>query len=236
MSKSIQISASILSCDFNHLKDEIKKCEDSGVDMIHIDVMDGHFVPVISIGMQIVEAVRRITHLPIDTHLMIENPSAHIDHFIKAGSDLVSLHAECYGERREGCREYGQFPKEIDQINVDDARRDILKIKEAGKKAMMVLNPGTPLCLESLTKDLDGVLMMSVNPGFSGQQFNPAALPKIEELRKNFDGDISIDGGVNAQTAPQAIKAGANILATASYFFGAADPKEAVQYLKDLSH
>jgi len=234
MGNGITVSASILSADFNRLGDEIKKCEDSGVDMIHIDVMDGHFVPNITIGLVIVEAVRKITKLPLDIHLMIENPSVYVEKFAEAGSDWISVHAECYGERRAACREFGQFPKEIDHIDAALLREDIAKIHKHGKKALAVLNPGTPMCLEDVASDLDGVLMMSVNPGFSGQKFNKAALDKIRQLRKIFDKDISIDGGVNAETAPLAVAAGANVLATASYFFGAADPKEVVKGLKSL--
>ncbi len=235
MSKPIQVSASILCADFTKLGDEIKKCEDAGVDMIHVDVMDGHFVPNISIGHVIMEAIRPITKLPIETHLMIENPGVYINDFADRGADIISIQAECYGLRREECREYGHYPKEIDSINVEAARKDILRIKEKGKKAFLVVNPGTPLCFEELLSDLDGVLVMSVNPGFSKQKFIPSVLPKIEQLRQLFSGDISIDGGVNELTAPEAVKAGVNILATASYFFGSQNPKNTVQYLKGLA-
>jgi len=235
MSQPIQVSASILCADFTKLGDEIKKCEDAGVDMIHVDVMDGHFVPNISIGHVIMEAIRPITKLPIETHLMIEHPGDYINDFADRGADIISIQAECYGRRREECREYGQYPKEIDSINVEAARKDIIRIKEKGKKAFMVVNPGTPLCFEELLSDLDGVLVMSVNPGFSKQKFIPSILPKIEQLRQLFSGDIAIDGGVNELTAPEAVKAGVNILATASYFFSSQNPKNTVQYLKGLA-
>lgn len=235
MSRPLQVSASILCANFARLSDEIKKCEDSGVDMIHVDVMDGHFVPNISIGQCIVESIRPITKLPIDTHLMIENPWDYIDGFIDAGSDRISIHAECYGQRRSLCREYGQYPKEVDTIDAEKARRDIKRIKDKGKKALMVLNPGTPVCIDDVLNDLDGVLIMSVNPGFSFQKFMPEVLSKIAYLRTKFDGDISIDGGVKLETAPGAVAAGANILATASYFFGAKDPKKAVEDFKNLA-
>lgn len=234
MKKDIQISASILCADFTKLGDEVRKCEDAGVDMLHIDVMDGHFVPNISIGRVIVEAIRPITKLPIETHLMIENPGRYINDFIEAGADIIFVHAECYGERRAQCRQEGQYPKEVDTIDADRARIDINAIQSKGKKAFMVVNPGTPVCFRSLLSDLDGILIMSVNPGFAKQKFIPGVLSKIEELRETYDGDISIDGGVNASTAPSAVAAGANILATASYFFGSADPKRAVEDLKSL--
>lgn len=234
MGKGIQVSASILCADFKKLEEEVKKCEAAGVDMLHVDVMDGHFVPNITIGKVVVEAVRPVTKLPIDAHLMIENPWRYIDDFIDAGADILSLHAECYGERRAHCKAPGQYPKEVDTIDVGKARKDILRIKGRGKKANMVLNPGTPVCFGDLLKDLDGVLVMSVNPGFAKQKFMPEVLPKVQELKKSFEGNIAIDGGINETTAPLAVEAGANVLATASYFFGAKDPKKTIEYLKSL--
>ncbi len=234
MPREIQISASILCCDFTKLGDEIKKCEDAGVDSIHVDVMDGHFVPNITIGQAIVETIRPLTAIPIEAHLMIEHPFMYIDSFIAAGADIISIHAECYGRLKEGCRELGQFPKEVESIDAENAQKDIRHIREKGRKAFMAVNPGTPLCFDSLLADLDGVLVMSVNPGFAKQKFMPAAIPKIEHLRRIFDGDIAVDGGINDLTAPEAVKAGANILATASYFFSSHKPKETVKFLKEL--
>ena len=234
MPNLIKVAASILCADFMHLGDEIKKCEDAGVDLLHVDVMDGHFVPNITIGQVIVEAIRSMTKLPIETHLMIEHPWDYIDSFAQAGADIISIHAECYGHRREHCRGYGQYPKEVDTIDSVKARGDILRIKEKGKKAFMVINPGTPVCINELLNDLDGVLIMSVNPGFAKQKFMPAALPKIQQLRNKFDRDIAIDGGIKEDTASEAVKAGANVLATASYFFSSPNPRQTVQYLKNL--
>jgi ribulose-phosphate 3-epimerase len=234
MTKNIQVSASILCADFTKLGDEIRKCEDAGVDTLHVDVMDGHFVPNISIGQVIVEAIRPVTKLPIEAHLMIENPGRYIGDFINAGADIISIHAECYGERRAQCRQEGQFPKEIDTIDVDRALKDIDAIQGKGKKAFMAINPGTPVCFGSLLSCLDGILIMSVNPGFAKQKFMPGTLMKVENLRKTYDGDISIDGGVNESTAPGAVRAGVNILATASYFFGSDDPQKTVERLKSL--
>jgi len=234
MKKNIQVSASILCADFTKLGDEIKKCEDAGVDTVHVDVMDGQFVPNISIGNVIVEAVRSITKLPIETHLMIEHPGRYINDFISAGADIITVHAECYGARRAHCREVDQFPKEIDSIDSEKAMRDIALIKDAGKKVFMSINPGTPVCFDLLLGELDGVLIMSVNPGFAKQKFMPEVLSKIQELSKIFDGEISVDGGIKESTAVQAVEAGATMLATASYFFGSENPKATVQYLKSL--
>ena len=235
MTKDLKISASILCADFTKLGEEIKKCEDAGVDMFHVDVMDGHFVPNITIGPMLVEVIRSVTKLPIEAHLMIEHPTDFIDSFLKAGADIISIQAECYGALRPACREYGQYPKEVDAIFTDRVRADIKKIHDHRKKIFMVINPGTPLCIQSLYNEIDGVLMMSVNPGFAKQKFITAILPKIQELSKKFNGDIAIDGGVNAETAPDAVKAGAHVLITASYFYGAPDQKRAVESLKSLA-
>lgn len=235
MSKEIKVNASILCADFTCMGEEIKKCEEAGVDIIHVDVMDGHFVPVISIGPLMVQAIRPLTDLPIEAHLMIDHPTEQIDAFLDAGADIISIHAECYGKLRVHSDGFGKYPKEVDAVDVAVARQDILRIKARGKKAFMVINPGTPLCIQDLLPDLDGVLIMSVNPGFSRQKFMPEVLTKMKALRKIFDGDIAVDGGVNAQTSPEAVKAGANILATASYFFGAPDPAAVVKFLKTLS-
>jgi ribulose-phosphate 3-epimerase len=227
---SIKIAASILSCDFSRLADEIKKCNDAGIDILHIDVMDGHFVPNITIGPIIVEAIRPLTKLPIDAHLMIENPSMCIDKFIDAGSDIITLHAECYGLSRG----LGKFPKEVDKIDVSKAIKDILAIKNRGKKVGLTLNPGTPLCIEEVLEELDKVLIMSVNPGFAGQKFMPEVLPKIRRLRQIFNRDIEVDGGINEETALLAVQAGANILATASCFFSSQEPDGLVRRLKSI--
>lgn len=235
MTKPIQISVSILCSDFSRLAEEIKKIESSGADRIHVDVMDGHFVAPITIGPLIVKAIRPLTKLLIDAHLMVDHPSDHLEEFIKAGADAIMVHAECYGQRRPECAAYGDFPKEIDHLEYDALLRDIEIIKAAGRKAFLVFNPGTPVELGPLASELDGVLIMSVNPGFSHQQFMPVALAKIEKLSRTFQGDISVDGGINDLTAPQAVKAGANVLATASYFFGSHDPKALVKHLKALA-
>ena len=236
MNQPLQVSASILCADFSRLSEEIKKSEDAGCDRLHVDAMDGHFVPNVTIGQVIVKTIRSLTRLPIEAHLMIEHPSYYIDSFIDAGADILAIHAECYGLRRAHCQRWDGFPKEVDSLDVQAFREDILKIKKRGKKVFMTINPGTPLCFQPLLKELDGVLIMSVNPGFAGQKFMPEVLSKIKQLRKIFDGDIEIDGGVNETTASAAVEAGANILVTASYFFEAKNPAESVRRLKNLRH
>ena len=232
--RPVQVSASILCADFTHLEKDIHMCEEAGVDMLHVDVMDGHFVPNISIGPLLIEAIKPITSLPIDAHLMIENPGMYIDTFLKAGADSISLHAECYAAAGSLSREIDGYTFKTDALNVKEAVKDIQRIKDNGKKVFMVLNPGTPVCLQPILEKLDGVLIMSVNPGFAKQKFMPVALSKIHQLRAMFEGDIAVDGGINHLTAPEAVKAGANILATASYFFGSERPKETIRYLKSL--
>lgn len=228
------MSASILCADFMHLAQEVQTCDEAGVDMFHVDVMDGHFVPNITVGPLMVEAIKSVTKLPVDAHLMIENPGMYIDPFLKAGADIISIHAECYAS--SGClvKEADGYTRKTDSIDRKEALKDIKRIKDNGKKVFMVLNPGTPLCIEPLLEKIDGVLIMSVNPGFAKQKFMPVALSKIQQLRRMFKGDIAVDGGINHLTAPEAVKAGANILATASYFFGSDKPKETIKYLKSL--
>ncbi len=234
MNQELKVNVSILCADFMNLEKDIHKCEEAGVDMLHIDVMDGHFVPNITIGPLIVEAIRPVTKLPIEAHLMIENPGMYIESFLDAGADVISLHAECYASPGHLARELDGHTRKVDSVNIEQARKDIEKIKQKGKKVFIVLNPGSSLCIQPLLDKIDGILIMSVNPGFAKQKFMPVALPKIQQLREVFDKDIAVDGGINELTAPEAVKAGANILATASYFFNSLKPKETVKYLKGL--
>lgn len=232
--KTIDISASILSADFANLANDIKRSEAAGVTRFHIDCMDGHFVPNLTIGPIIIQAIRPYTKLPLEAHLMIENPWDYIEAYAKAGADIIQIQVECYGQRRNNCLRYGQWPKEIDSVDVHALRRDLHKIRALGKKAFIVVNPGTPMITDALD-DCDGVLIMSVNPGFAGQKFIPDVLSKITLLKaKGFKGDIAIDGGINAQTAPEAVAAGAHVLITASYLYGAKDLTEPITFLKNL--
>ena len=235
MTKPIEISASILAADFANLASEIKRSEEAGVDRFHMDCMDGHFVPNLTIGPVIIQAMRPHTKLPIEAHLMIEHPWDYIESYAVAGADIIQIQVECYGKRRATCKEYGQWPKEVDAIDTEALRRDLRKIRGFGKKAFVVINPGTPLFKEILP-DCDGVLVMSVNPGFAGQKFIPSVLAKAQELKSIFKGDIAIDGGINAQTAPEAVKAGAHVIITASYFYSASNPKDIVRSLKSLAN
>lgn len=234
MSKIIEVSASILAADFANLAYEITRSQIAGVDHFHIDVMDGHFVPNLTIGPMIIKAIRPFTKLPLEAHLMIEHPWDYIESFANAGADIIQIHVECYGNRRKACSQYGQWPKEIETIDKTLLTRDLKKIRALGKKAYIAINPGTPLFKEILP-ECDGVLVMSVNPGFAGQKFIPSVLSKIKELKTSFKGVIAIDGGINAQTAPEAISAGAYLLITGSYFYSAANPKKAVDLLKHIN-
>ncbi len=234
MNPNINIAASILSADFANLEDEVRKCELAGIDRLHIDVMDGHFVPNITIGPVIIKSLRAKTKLSIDAHLMIENPWFYIEDFVKAGSDIITLHVECYGKRINGSEDQMKFPKVVSSIDAEKLIKDLKRIKALGAKPAVTLNPDTPLCIVDALGFIDEVLIMSVNPGFAGQKFIEGSLVKIEELKKIFNKDISVDGGINDLTAPKAIKSGANILVTASYFFSSADPKKAVETLKGI--
>ena len=234
--KKIEVSASLLSADFGKIAEALRVCEDSGVDRLHLDVMDGHFVPNITIGPVMVAAVRKYTRLSVEAHLMIENPWDYISAFIDAGADIIGLHVECYGMRKVSCRNYGQYPKEIDTLDAQRLTRDIQRIARLGKEACLVINPGTAVeLLDQVLPECESVLVMSVNPGFSGQKFIPAAAERIRYIRARFGGDIGIDGGINAQTAPLALQAGANVLITASYFFTSSQPELAVSGLKSSS-
>jgi ribulose-phosphate 3-epimerase len=212
-----KIAPSILSADFAILGDEVRAVEKAGADYIHVDVMDGHFVPNITIGPLVVEAVRPVTSLPLDVHLMIDNPDLYIDDFAKAGSDIITVHAEAGNH----------------------LHRSIQLIRDSGCRPAVSLNPATPLdVIEYVLDDLDMVLIMTVNPGFGGQKFIPAVLPKIEKLRgmilkRGLETDIQVDGGVNAETIGDVSSAGANIFVAGSAIFNTDDYNEAIRVLRD---
>lgn len=211
-----KIAPSILSADFSRLGEEIKAVEKAGADLIHIDVMDGHFVPNITIGPLVIQAVRRITSLPLDVHLMISNPDQFIEEFARAGSDILTVHVE----------------------TCNHLNRTVTTIKKQGIKAGVVLNPATPLTtIEYSIDEIDMILLMSVNPGFGGQSFIPGVVRKISELRKLIDKlglpvEIEVDGGINLETAKLAAKAGADIFVAGSAIFGANDYTKAITSIR----
>ena len=214
--RKTMIAPSILSADFARLGEEITAVAKGGADVIHIDVMDGHFVPNITIGPLVVKAVRRITDLPLDVHLMIENADAYLEDFAKAGADWITVHVET-----------GYH-----------LHRTIHRIKELGKKAGAVLNPATPLTsLEEILPDLDLVMLMTVNPGFGGQSFIESSLAKIRQLKKMIDDrglqvGIEVDGGVSPKTIGPIAAAGANIFVAGSAVFGQDDYAKVIAELK----
>jgi ribulose-phosphate 3-epimerase len=216
--KKIQISPSILSADFSQLGNEIKRLENGGADMIHVDVMDGHFVPNLTIGPPVIKALKKQSCIPFDVHLMISPVHKYIEAYSNAGADIITIHPEA----------------------TDDLKSSILKIKELKKKVGVSLNPETQIdvVLEFLNQ-IDLILIMSVNPGFGGQKFMPEALIKIKELKeiqkeKGFNFDIQIDGGINFENSKMAIKAGANILVSGTTIFKSnnGDVKKNIELLK----
>jgi len=210
------IAPSILSADFCRLAEDIKLAEEAGADIIHIDVMDGVYVPNITVGPLIVEAIRRITDLPLDVHLMIINPERYIEDFVKAGADFLTVHIEASAH----------------------LHRTIGRIKELGIKAGVSLNPATSLSLvEEIILDIDLLLIMTVNPGFGGQKFIPFCMDKIRRakkmlLSKKSKAMIEIDGGVKLENAREIVKAGADILVMGSEFFGQEDYKKFMKRLR----
>lgn len=212
-----KIAPSILSADFTKLGEEVRAVEAAGADWIHIDVMDGHFVPNITIGPLVVEAVRRITKLPLDVHLMIERPDDLIPEFIKAGSNYITVHVEACAH----------------------LHRTIQFIKEKGVKAGISLNPATPLSQidEGILEEIDLLLLMSVNPGFAGQKFIPSALKKIKDARRLIDSkglkiELEIDGGVKIDNAGEISKAGADVFVAGSAVYGTKDYKDTIAKLR----
>ena len=212
------IAPSILSADFSKLGDEIKSVEEAGADWIHVDVMDGHFVPNITIGPLVVEAARRVTSLPIDVHLMIENPDRYIKDFAKAGANLISVQVEA-------C------------VHLN---RTIQMIKESGLRAGAVLNPSTPLSsIEWIIEEVDFIMIMSVNPGFGGQDFIPNSLDKVGALRKmirdrGLAALIEIDGGVNEKTIKNISDAGVDVFVAGSAIFKSPDYKKTIDKFREL--
>ncbi len=216
--KRIKIAPSLLACDFSKLADEIKAVEKAGADMLHIDVMDGRFVPNITIGQPVVSAIRKVTRLPLDVHLMITEPMEHIKSFIDAGADIVTIHLEA----------------------CNHLHKATAMIKDAGKKAGISLNPATPVVmLKDIMEELYLVLIMTVNPGFGGQKFISSTLKKIKELdglkrKLNPALMIEVDGGINVQNSASVAKAGADIIVAGTAIFGSKSYKGAIEKLKSV--
>ena len=213
---SVRIAPSILSADFAALGDGIAAVERGGADLIHVDVMDGHFVPNITIGPAVVRAIRRVTKLPLDVHLMIMDPDRFIDAFAEAGAAMISVHVEV----------------------LPHLHRTVHAVKALGVKAGVVLNPATPIvALEQIAGDVDYVLVMSVNPGFGGQAFIPRSESKVRDVRALLDragnaAPVEIDGGIDSATAPRVVAAGARILVAGAAIFHTSDPERATRELK----
>ena len=215
---SIKIAPSVLSADFDCLGDQVREVVKAGADYIHIDVMDGHFVPNISVGIPVVQAIRRATDIPLDVHLMIENPENYIKKFAEAGADILTVHVEA-------------------SVHLDST---IKSIKKLGLKAGVSLNPSTPLsAIEEVLHSVDLVLVMTVNPGFGGQKFISSVVDKIARLKQIFynrkiDTELEVDGGITKETAPVAVHAGANVLVAGSAIFNSTkDIKTSIQELRD---
>jgi ribulose-phosphate 3-epimerase len=204
---AIKLAPSVLSADFARLGDQVTEAERAGADRIHVDVMDGHFVPNISIGPLVVRALRRVTRLPLETHLMIEEPDRYLEAFVEAGSDTLIVHQE----------------------GAAHLHRTVHQIKALGKHVGVAINPATPAAvLEEILPDLDLVLVMTVNPGFGGQQFITNTLPKLRRVRQLIDQirppcELEVDGGIDPTTAPAVVAAGARVLVAGSAVFGVGD-------------
>lgn len=207
----VLVAPSLLSCDFSRLREEIGEVERAGCDWLHVDVMDGHFVPNLTIGPVVVNWIRKSTELPLDVHLMIEEPMQSLEAFRKAGADWITVHVEA-------CR---------------NLRETLRAIRKLGARAGVSVRPKTPIdTIEPFLQELDLVLVMTVEPGFGGQAFMPEMLEKVRQIRPRFSGKISVDGGIGPETAPSALEAGADVLVAGTAIFGQKDRSQAIERLR----
>lgn len=217
-----KLAPSLLSADFSDLKNEIRKAEEGGADLFHLDIMDGHFVPNLTFGPMIVKAIRKLTHLPLDSHLMISNPDQYIEEFREAGSDIITVHFEA----------------------CTHLHKTITRIKETGAKAGVSINPATPVhAIEEIIDYVDMLLIMSVNPGFGGQKFIESTIRKVIQARKivterNLKVEIEVDGGINLNNVELLLEAGADIIVAGSSIFNSNDVTDTVKKFKEkfLNH
>ncbi len=215
-SRQILVAPSLLACDFSRLADEIHQVEAAGADWLHVDVMDGHFVPNLTIGPVIVEAIRRSSRLPLDVHLMLNHPEQYVKPFIDAGAHYLTVHVESPGLRSEGL-----------------LQQTLESIRRLGARVGLSLRPRTTAeSLKPFLVTLDLILVMTVEPGFGGQAFMPDVVPKVRQLREWFAGDLAVDGGINADTGRLCREAGANVLVAGTYVFRSASYQQAIQSLK----
>lgn len=216
----VKIAPSILSADFTRLGEQVRQAEEAGADYIHVDVMDGHYVPNITLGPLVTDAVRRSTSLPVDVHLMIERPERYIGDFVKAGADILTIHQEVSPH----------------------LHRQVTAIREAGARAGVSLNPATSLtAIEEVLPYVDLVLIMSVNPGFGGQSFIPTSVAKVQRLsqmlaERRLDVEIEVDGGIAPDTATEVVAAGARVLVAGSAIYGKGDLRSNIQALREAAH
>lgn len=212
----ILISPSMLACDFGRLDEEVQKVQEAGADWLHVDVMDGHFVPNLTVGPMIVEAIRRASRIPLDVHLMINHPEQYVKQFLDVGAHCLTVHVEAPGLRSESLM-----------------RKTLEDIRKAGARAGLSVRPRTTAqALQPFLKHIDLILVMSVEPGFGGQAFIPETIPKVRQLREWFAGDIAVDGGINAQTGRQMRDAGANVLVAGTYVFRSTSYIDAIRSLR----
>ena len=214
--RRILVAPSLLACDFGHLAEEVRKVEEAGADWLHVDVMDGHFVPNLTIGPVVVEAIRRASRLPLDVHLMLDHPEQYVKSFLDAGAHYVTVHVEAPGLRSGAV-----------------LRHTLASIRQAGAMVGLSLRPRTTAqAVRPFLDTLDLVLVMTVEPGFGGQAFMPEAVPKVQQLRGWFAGDIAVDGGINAETGRVCREAGANVFVAGTYIFQSDSYPGAIQSLR----